>query len=100
MLKRNHRSSGRTMIGPAQIHGLAEGDTITTVADHRVIGKTGRVTGRIAPGTVGEVIISIRGGSEGYYAYASDAKETIEAGERVVVVDYEEPRTVLVSRFE
>lgn len=58
------------------------------------------MTGRIAPGTIGEVFISIRGGSEAYYAYAVDAQESFEVGDRIIVVDYEEPRTVLVSRFE
>jgi hypothetical protein len=40
------------------------------VADHGVIGKTGRVTGTVAPETVGEVM-----------------------------VDHEPPRTVYVSRL-
>ena len=63
-------------------------------------GKVGRVTGRIAPGTVGEVMVRIRGGSEAFYAYAHEPGQTFEAGDRVVVIEYEPPRTVLVSRFE
>ena len=41
-------------------------------ADHEVVGKTGRVTGRVAPGTVGEVMIAVRGGTEAFYAYPAD----------------------------
>jgi membrane protein implicated in regulation of membrane protease activity len=68
-------------------------------SDHQVIGKVGRVTGAIEPGRLGEVMIPIRGGSEAFYAYASDPAESIPRGTRVVVVDHELPRTIVVSRF-
>jgi hypothetical protein len=42
-------------------------------------------------------MIGIRGGSESYYAYAADQDERIEAGTRVVVLDHEAGRTVIVS---
>jgi len=67
--------------------------------DHQVIGKVGRCTGAIEPGRIGEVMIGIRGGSEAFYAYAADPKETIEKGTRVIVVEHEPPRTVVVSRY-
>jgi hypothetical protein len=67
--------------------------------DHDVVGKVARVTGAIAPGTVGEVMIPVRGGVEAFYAYPADGAETIEPGVRVVVIDYEPPRTVTVSRY-
>jgi hypothetical protein len=67
--------------------------------DHQVIGKVGRLTGAIEPGEMGEVMLGIRGGSEAYYAYASDTKEAIEEGARVIVIDHEPPRTVVVSRY-
>jgi hypothetical protein len=67
--------------------------------DHDVVGKVGRVTGAIAPGTVGEVMIPVRGGVESFYAYPADGSETIALGERVVVIDYEPPRSVTVSKF-
>ncbi len=47
------------------------------LADQQVIGKVGRVTGTIAPERVGEVMISIRGGSEAFNAYAADTTDTI-----------------------
>jgi hypothetical protein len=68
-------------------------------SDHEVIAKVGRVIGAIEPGRMGEVMIPIRGGSEAYYAYSSDPEEEIPKGTRVIVIDYEPPRTVTVSRY-
>ena len=48
---------------------------------------------------MGEVMIPIRGGSEAYYAFAAEPTESIERGARVIVVDHEASRTVIVSRF-
>jgi hypothetical protein len=67
------------------------------LADQRMIGKVGRVTGTIAPGRIGEVMIAIRGGSEAFNAYSTDSQDTISPGTRVVVVEYFPPRTVVVS---
>ncbi len=61
-----------------------------------MIGKTGRVTGRVGPGLVGEVMLPVRGGVEAFYAYPVDDK-VIEVGTRVVVIDFEEPRNAYVS---
>jgi membrane protein implicated in regulation of membrane protease activity len=69
------------------------------VADHQLIGKVARVIGTIEPGKLGEIMVSIRGGSESYFAYASDPEETIERGARIVVLDQEAARTVIVSRL-
>ena len=38
-------------------------------ADSSVVGKVGRVTGRVAHGSVGEVMVGVRGGSEAFFAY-------------------------------
>jgi membrane protein implicated in regulation of membrane protease activity len=67
------------------------------VADHQLVGKVGRVIGTIEPGKLGEVMIPVRGGSEAYFAYAADPAETITEGTRVVVLEHEPPRTVIVS---
>jgi hypothetical protein len=64
-----------------------------------MIGKRGRVTGRIGPGLVGEVMISVRGGAEAFYAYPADEDSVIEIGQQILVVDFEEPRTVYVQRW-
>ncbi len=66
--------------------------------DQDVIGKIGRVTGRIAPNTVGEVMVPVRGGSESFHAYADSRELVLERGERIVVVEHYPPRTVVVSR--
>jgi hypothetical protein len=55
------------------------------------------VTGRVAPGTVGEVVIQVRGGSEAFYAHASVDGAVIETGVKVKVDDYQAPLTVFVS---
>ena len=62
-----------------------------------MVGKVGRVTGRIAPGLIGEVMVPVRGGTEAFHAYAASADETIKVGTRVVVIEYFPPRTVVVS---
>jgi membrane protein implicated in regulation of membrane protease activity len=67
------------------------------VGDQQMVGKVGRVTGAISPGHIGEVMVAVRGGSEAFHAYASDADESIGRGTRVVVVEYFPPRTVMVS---
>ena len=67
--------------------------------DQRMVGKIGRVTGTIAPGKLGEVMVPVRGGTEAFHAYASDADDTITTGNRIVVVEYYPPRTVVVARM-
>jgi hypothetical protein len=67
--------------------------------DHQLVGKVARVTGSIHPGRMGEVHLSIRGGSETYFAYAADASEEIPQGTRVIVLEHEPPRTLIVSRY-
>jgi hypothetical protein len=64
------------------------------------IGCIGRVTstGAIRPGRLGEVMIAIRGGVEAFLAKDVDGG-SIDAYEEIVVVEYEPPRTVLVSRL-
>jgi hypothetical protein len=64
------------------------------------IGANGRVTatGAIRPGKVGEVMVAIRGGVEAFLARDADGG-AIEAYEEVAVVDYEPPRTVVVTRL-
>ena len=69
------------------------------MADHQMIGKMGRVTGTVAPGKLGEVMVEVRGGSEAFHAYAADNDETIPVGSRIVVVEYFPPRTVVVTRM-
>ena len=62
-----------------------------------MIGRTGRVTGRVGPGLVGEVMIEIRGGIEAFYAYPADPEQFIEPGTDVLVVGHQPPRSVHVE---
>jgi len=62
-----------------------------------MIGRQGKVTGRIGPGLIGEVLIPIRGGVEAFFAYAIEPGLEIPVGALVVVVDYHAPRTVYVA---
>ncbi len=61
-----------------------------------MVGRTGRLTGKVGPGLVGEVMIAIRGGTEAFNAY-SYTGEVIEAGTLVVVMEYHQPRTMYVA---
>jgi hypothetical protein len=64
-----------------------------------MVGKIGRVTGRIGPGVIGEVMVPVRGGTEAFHAYASDNDDLIPTGTRIVVVEYHPPRTVIVAKM-
>jgi hypothetical protein len=70
---------------------------VRQMVEQEMIGRVGRVTGRVTPGHLGEVMIAVRGGSEAFNAYSSDPGETIGMGTRIVVVEYFPPRTVVVS---
>lgn len=62
-----------------------------------MVGKQGRVTGKIATGLVGEVMVEVRGGVEAFYAYPTVPDESFVPGQIVVVTDYHPPRTVYVA---
>lgn len=59
-------------------------------------GLTGQVTGTVRQGTIGEVVVKIRGGSERFYAYPANEGHTMIVGSSVLVVEYRPPRTVYV----
>ncbi len=67
------------------------------MADQQMVVKIGRVTGTVAPGKVGEVMVSVRGGTEHFHAYGDEPTRTIETGTRIVVIEYFPPRTVVVT---
>lgn len=64
-----------------------------------MVGKQGRVTGKIGPGLVGEVMVEVRGGAEAFYAYPQIPDEQFPIGSLVVVVEYMPPRTVYVAAW-
>ena len=73
---------------------------MTSPAGASPIGCVGRVTssGAIRPDRTGEVMVAIRGGVEAFLARDAD-NGSIEPYEEIVVVEYEPPRTVLVTRL-
>jgi len=66
----------------------------------RVESQIGRVTGRIAPGMIGEIRIPYQGGSETFHAYAWEEGQEIDVGTEVIVIERTGPRTVKVIPFE
>lgn len=91
------RCSRRAGSGVASAHATRQSDGLS--ARESPVGCWGRVTrtGAIRPGQFGEVMISIRGGVEAFYATDVD-EGSIDALEEVVVVDYVPPRVVAVAR--
>ncbi len=66
-------------------------------ASNDLIGKIGRVTGRIAPGETGEVMIAFRGGTTAFHAHPADGVTSYPVGEKVLVVEFRSPQTVFVD---
>jgi hypothetical protein len=62
-----------------------------------MVGKIGLVTGTLAQGQVGEVMVPTQGGTEAFHAYASRRDEVVPVGTRVLVLEYFPPRTVVVE---
>ena len=64
-----------------------------------MVGSTGRVTGRVGAGLVGEVLVLVaeRGGTEAFLAYPALPGDELAPGAPVVVVEYQPPRTVYVA---
>lgn len=67
--------------------------------DHDVMGMTGRVSVPIPATGPGEVILSVRGGSEAFTAYTSGGEE-IDKNQRAVVMEQTGPQTVLVTSVD
>lgn len=76
---------------------MAKRRTPVDRTDCNVTGLEGRVTGTVGPGLVGEVMLPIRGGTEAFNAYPYVGTDTIALGERIVVMEYAQPRTVYVA---
>jgi hypothetical protein len=61
--------------------------------------QIGRVTARIGPGTIGEVRLPYKGGTETFHAYAGEDGQVIEIGTEIVVIQRIGPRTVKVTPY-
>jgi hypothetical protein len=62
-----------------------------------LVGTVGLVTGTLASGQVGEVMLRTPGGSEAFHAYASNRDAVVPVGTRVLVLEHFPPRTVVVE---
>ena len=62
--------------------------------DRSLTGRMGPVTGRIAPGTIGEVLLPFRGGTSAFHAHPFDKTSVFTGGRGGPATDYEPPQTV------
>jgi hypothetical protein len=70
------------------------------MAEPSLIGKTGSITGKVAPNITGEVVVNVRGGTEYYFARAADGHEVIERGTQVLIVNAAPGRILYVTALE
>lgn len=70
------------------------------MVEHLLVGRQASVTGRVGPGTTGEVVVHVRGGTETYFARPADGVEVIEKGSQVVIVSAAAGRTLYVTSFD
>jgi hypothetical protein len=66
------------------------------VPQSKYVGKKGRVTGKIAPGTTGEVILELDPGTNTFHAHPADGRSIFELHTLVQVVSFNPPQTVYV----
>lgn len=71
-----------------------EGLAVVQELGQDLIGTVGMVTVPIEPGRSGEVMLPVRGGTEGFAAYSD---EPISKNSRVVVVECLSGRSVMVT---
>lgn len=67
--------------------------------DRSLTGKIGRVTGRIGPGTIGEVMLPYLGGTMAFHAHPFDQSSEFPVGAEVLVIYFEPPQTVYVDEL-
>lgn len=67
--------------------------------DRSLTGKIGRVTGRIGPGTIGEVMLPYLGGIMAFHAHPFDKTSVFAVGEEVLVIYFDPPQTVYVDEL-
>lgn len=67
--------------------------------DRSLTGKVGRVTGRIGPGTIGEVMLPYLGGTMAFHAHPFDKTSVYAVGDEVLVIYFDPPQTVYVDEL-
>jgi hypothetical protein len=69
---------------------------VSVGAEESLVGKVGRVTVSIPAGGPGEVLLTVRGGTE---AYAAWSDEPVARHSRVLVIERMSARSVIVAPF-
>ncbi|MGN7200502.1 hypothetical protein [Arthrobacter sp. SAFR-044] len=67
--------------------------------DRSLTGKIGRVTGRVGPGTIGEVMLPYLGGTMAFHAHPFDKTSSFPVGAEVLVIYFDPPQTVYVEEL-
>jgi hypothetical protein len=67
--------------------------------DRSLTGKIARVTGRIGPGTIGEVMLPYLGGTMAFHAHPFDKTSVFPVGAEVLVIYFDPPQTVYVDEL-
>jgi hypothetical protein len=67
--------------------------------DRSLTGKVARVTGRIGPGTIGEVMLPYLGGTMAFHAHPFDKTSVFAVGDEVLVIYFDPPQTVYVDEL-
>lgn len=67
--------------------------------DRSLTGKIGRVTGRIGPGTIGEVMLPYLGGTMAFHAHPFNKTSVYAVGDEVLVIYFDPPQTVYVDEL-
>ena len=70
------------------------------MTEKSLIGKTGSISGRVAPNSTGEVVVQVRGGTEYYFARSVDGHEVIERGTQVLIVNAAPGRILYVTALD
>jgi len=67
--------------------------------DRSLTGRIGRVSGRVGPGTIGEVMLPFRGGTSAFHAHPFDKESVFAVGDEVLVIYYDPPQTLYVDQL-
>ncbi|WP_434619878.1 hypothetical protein [Arthrobacter sp. A5] len=67
--------------------------------DRSLTGTIGRVTGRIGPGTIGEVMLPYLGGTMAFHAHPFNKTSGFAVDDEVLVIYFEPPQTVYVDEL-
>lgn len=67
------------------------------MTDSDLIGYPARVSALVTATDVGEVIVSVRGGTEAYLAYSARENDKFDRGEQAMIMDVGPGRVVYIQ---